>query len=193
MPRRCLQKILPAPATLRSAGRCGPLASASPIRSCGRCTGGRHLRLRRGPGDLLHAAAGAPAARRLVAVAWRINLPVIYGTTCCSQSLHLVPRLLRRLPRGRGDAAAVPPHHFASSPSWDWLRYGLRPCGSRSCWVPGVRRRRAGCSAGWRSSSSGAGRSSAATAHGARPRRPDRERRARALGARRASVPRSSS
>jgi uncharacterized protein len=62
----------------------------------------------------------------LVALTFRLNLPVIFGTVLLINPLTVVPvyYLAYRLGAFLLD---VPPNHFAFHMSWDWLEHGLGP------------------------------------------------------------------
>jgi uncharacterized protein len=128
MPRRLLKKIVPAPAALRDRW---------PVRICGERMADPQLwTLHRRAVTYAFAAGLAisfvPLPVHLllavvVALLWRINLPVIYGTTwLLANPFTLVP--LYYLAYRVGVAIlGVPPHRFRFVADWRWLRYGLAP------------------------------------------------------------------
>jgi uncharacterized protein len=74
----------------------------------------------------------------LVALIWRINLPVMYGTTwLVANPFSLVPLYYFAYRVGVA-ILRVPPHHFRFVADWKWFRYGLLPV-----WQPFV----VGCAA----------------------------------------------
>src|SRR5579864_5356500 len=128
MPRALLKRIIPAPQTLR--GRW-------PVRLCGeRIADPKLWTLQR---RAVTYAFGAGLAicfvplpihlllAVLVALIWRINLPVMYGTTwVVANPFTLVP-LYYFAYRVGVLILQVPPHHFRFVADWKWFRYGLAP------------------------------------------------------------------
>jgi hypothetical protein len=128
MRRALLKRILPGPHTLR--GRW-------PVRLCGeRITDPRLWALHR---RAVTYAFGAGLAicfvplpihlllAVLIALIWRINLPVMYGTTwVVANPFTLVPLYYFAYRVGVA-ILHVPPHRFRFVADWKWLRYGVAP------------------------------------------------------------------
>ena len=127
MPRRVLKKLLPSPHTLQGHWLLRHF--------------GEHLlepRLwalhRRG----ITAAFGAGIAicfiplpvhsvvAILIAIAWRLNVPAIYGTTLLVNPLTMVPIYYLAYRVGAA-LLRVTPESFSFHLSWDWLQNGLGP------------------------------------------------------------------
>jgi uncharacterized protein (DUF2062 family) len=70
-----------------------------------------------------------------IAVIWRLNIPVICGTTLLLNPFTAVPAYYLAYRVGAA-LLHLPPQHFHFVPSWHWFRYGLAPV-----WEPFV----AGC------------------------------------------------
>ena len=62
----------------------------------------------------------------LVGLAWRLNLPAIYGTTLLVNPLTMVP-IYYVAYRVGAVLLRVAPERFSFSLSWDWLEHGLGP------------------------------------------------------------------
>ena len=62
----------------------------------------------------------------LIGVGWRINIPVIIGTTLIMNPLTMVPMFYAAYRVGTLLVGA-PPGHFGFELSWDWLQHGLGP------------------------------------------------------------------
>jgi uncharacterized protein (DUF2062 family) len=128
MPRRLLKRILPAPDTLRARW---------PVRMCGERIADPQLwTLQR---RAVTYAFGAGLAicfvplpihlllAVIVALIWRLNLPVMYGTTwVLANPFTLVP-LYYFAYRVGAAILQVPRHHFRFVADWRWFRYGLAP------------------------------------------------------------------
>jgi len=128
MPRALLKRIIPAPQTLR--GRW-------PVRLCGeRIADPKLWTLQR---RAVTYAFGAGLAicfvplpihlllAVLVALIWRVNLPVMYGTTwVVANPFTLVPLYYFAYRVGVW-ILQVPPHHFRFVADWKWFRYALTP------------------------------------------------------------------
>jgi uncharacterized protein (DUF2062 family) len=128
MPRRLLKKIVPAPHTLR--GRW-------PVRICGERIADPQL------WSLHHRAVtyafGAGLAISfvplpihlllavIVALLWRINLPVIYGTTWLVANPFTAVPLYYFAYRVGVAVLHAPRHHFRFVADWSWFRYALGP------------------------------------------------------------------
>jgi uncharacterized protein len=128
MPRRLLKKILPAPHTLRERW---------PLRICGERIADPQLWTLHRRAVTYGFAAGlaicfVPLPVHLllaviIALIWRINLPVMYGTTwLLANPFTLVP-LYYFAYRVGVVLLKVPPHHFRFVADWKWFRYGLVP------------------------------------------------------------------
>jgi uncharacterized protein len=128
MPRRLLKKIVPAPETLRDRW---------PVRLFGERIADPQLWTlhRRG----VTAAFGAGLAicfvplpvhlllAVIVALSWRINLPVMYGTTWLLANPFTAVPLYYLAYRVGAVILQEPPHHFRFVADWRWLRHGLEP------------------------------------------------------------------
>ena len=151
MPRRLLKKLFPAPHSLRGRWFLRPFGEriADPLlwtlhrRGVTYAFGaGLAICFMPLPVHLLLACS--------IAVIWRLNIPVICGTTFIVNPFTAVPvyyiayRVGAALLRTAAAALQVPARR------WDWFRHGLVPvwkpfvvgCSRVRCWQ--------GCSAGWR-------------------------------------------
>jgi hypothetical protein len=128
MPRAFLKKIVPAPHTLRTRW---------PVRICGERIADPQLwTLHRRAVTYAFGAGVAisfvPLPMHLllaviVALVWRINLPVIYGTTwVVANPFSLVPLYYFAYRVGVA-VLRVPPHHFRFVPDWRWFQHALAP------------------------------------------------------------------
>jgi uncharacterized protein (DUF2062 family) len=128
MPRRLLQKIVPAPHTLR--GRW-------PVRVCGTRIADPHLWTLHRRGVTYGFGAGlaicfVPLPVHLllsvaVALIWRVNLPVTYGTTWLLANPFTAVPLYYVAYRVGMAVLGTPPHHFRFVADWRWFRHGLEP------------------------------------------------------------------
>jgi uncharacterized protein (DUF2062 family) len=136
MPRRLLKRIIPDPRTLRERWFLRPFGA--------RIADPQLWTLhRRG----VTAAFGAGLAicfvplpvhlllATTVAVIWRLNLPVIVGTTFLLNPFTAVPAYYLAYRVGAA-LLHTPRHHFRFVPTWEWFHYSLAPV-----WQPFV----AGC------------------------------------------------
>jgi uncharacterized protein (DUF2062 family) len=136
MPRAFLKRIVPAPHTLRERWYLRPFGT--------RIIDPQLWTLhRRG----VTAAFGAGLAicfiplpvhlltATAVAVLWRLNLPVIIGTTFLLNPFTAVPAYYLAYRVGAA-LLHTPRHHFRFVPTWEWFHHGLVPV-----WQPFV----AGC------------------------------------------------
>jgi len=62
----------------------------------------------------------------LIAVAWRLNIPVVIGTVWLVNPLTMVPVYYLAYRVG-AVVLGVDPQGFSFVPSWDWLQVGLGP------------------------------------------------------------------
>ena len=160
MPRRYLQKIIPDPASLRELWFLRPFAQRLTDPQLW-CLHRRGVTYAFGAGLAicfipLPVHLGTACA---VALLWRLNLPVICGTTFLLNPFTAVPVYYVAYRVGCGAAAAPPDSAFTSSPTGtgsptDWRRYGSRFC-SAAWYAPSSAEYSAGSP--WRSC--GAGRS----------------------------------
>jgi uncharacterized protein (DUF2062 family) len=60
------------------------------------------------------------------AVIWRLNIPVICGTTFLLNPFTAMPAYYLAYRVGVG-LLGTPPHHFKFHPTWEWFTHGLVP------------------------------------------------------------------
>ena len=92
-----------------------------------------------------------------IAMIWRLNVPVICGTTFFLNPFTAVPVYYLAYRVGAA-LLHTPPHHFRFHPNWEWFRLDWFRSGSRSSSAASPVRWCVACSAGSRSSWCGAGR-----------------------------------
>jgi uncharacterized protein len=127
MPRRLIQKIVPAPQALRDrwflrlfGERIADPALWSLHRRAVTYAFGAGLAISFVPLPVHFLLAA------LIAVLWRVNLPVTYGTTFLVNPFTAVPVYYAAYRVGAA-LLHLPRQHFHFHPTWEWLRHGLVP------------------------------------------------------------------
>ena len=127
MPRRLLKRITPSPGSLQSRWFLRPFGTriADP-RLWGLCRRGVTGAFGVGLAICFIPLPVHLITASLVAVVWRLNIPVIIGTVFLINPVTIVPAYYLAYRIGAALLGA-PVQNFAFKMSWDWLQNGLGP------------------------------------------------------------------
>lgn len=141
MPRRLIKRIMPSPGSLERRWFLRPFGTriADP-RLWGLCRHGVTGAFGAGLAICFIPLPVHLIVSSLVAVAWRLNIPVIIGTVMLINPLTILPVYYAAYRVGTA-LLGLPPERFAFEMSWGWLQTGLGPIWKpflTGCLVSGV-------------------------------------------------------